>query len=192
MKAPFKVALATALVLGMTSSVSAMMLDASNAYGYYGKLGAPTEKNPTAADLDVWLGVADGSLKDLYKANNDGTEDYELKGSYETQFTPPDENEYATISYVTGDVPAGKVFALAKDGVGSPTEFRTLWYVWDLSALGWNGTETLEFAQLWPANGSFSHVALMGTSTTNVPDGGTSLLLLGMAVSVIGLFRKRA
>jgi hypothetical protein len=79
---------------------------------------------------------------------------------------------------------------LVKDGkLGDPA-----WFLFDLTALGWNGTETLEFTGFWDgAKGAISHVTLYGRRQpgNGVPDGGVTAALLGLGVLGLGFLARR-
>ncbi len=79
---------------------------------------------------------------------------------------------------------------LVKDGNNSPA-----WYLFNLTTLGWNGTEDLVLTGFWPGEGAISHVALYGsatgtTTTTSTPDGGTTVTLMGAALCGLAGVRR--
>jgi hypothetical protein len=122
---------------------------------------------------------------ELYKQNVGGAETGVLAGSYTTVFsntvTAPSD---ATITYVAGMGFVGSTaWALVKDGNSSPA-----WYLFDLTALGWNGTDTLEFLGFWPDQGAISHVTLYGGSV--IPDGGSVAILLGLGLMGLAGVRR--
>ncbi len=128
-----------------------------------------------------------GTSTELYKSNVGGPEDGALAGSYETTFTnTPSDPSGASILYVGGPIVSPTAFLLVKDGNHSPA-----WYLYDLTALGWNGTATLDLSAFWPNQGAISHVSLFGTQGTTVPDGGATVGLLGIALMGIALLRRR-
>ncbi|MBC8000995.1 MAG: VPDSG-CTERM sorting domain-containing protein [Opitutaceae bacterium] len=126
-----------------------------------------------------------GSSTELYKQNVGGAEEKALAGSYTTTFDSNDPED-ALIKYVSGDIVGGTAFLLVKDGNHSPA-----WYLFNLTALGWNGIADIEVNNFWPAGGAISHVTLYGTRGSSVPDGGTTLALLGMAIGSLGLLRRK-
>ena len=78
-----------------------------------------------------------------------------------------------------------------KDGA----DHDPVWYLWDLSAagLGWNGTDTLDIGVLWPEQGAISYVGIYGggSEPEAVPEGGSTVILLGSALLGVGFFRRR-
>jgi hypothetical protein len=127
----------------------------------------------------------DGSVE-LYKQNVGGGESGSLAGSYETTFfnTALDPSD-ALIEYVGGpyiDTTSG-AFLLVKDGNQSPA-----WYLFDLTALGWDGTADLDLQDFWLGNGAISHVTLYGGAT--VPEPGTLFLLGSGLVGLAFVGRK--
>ena len=130
--------------------------------------------------------------EELYKADSDdGTVSGPLAGSYLTEFSPSTDPYNALIEWVEGPSIVGgdQVYALVKDGNATPA-----WYLFDLTALGWDGMEDLYFEGFWEGvRGSISHVALYGTPTA-VPEPATMLLLgfglIGLAVAGRRNFRK--
>ena len=145
-----------------------------------------TGNDPSQAVINAVIGPIIGPATLLYKAEPGSpvAEEGALSGSYNTVFSltaldPMD----ATITYVAGRYVGPVSWALVKDGNSTPA-----WYLFNLTALGWDGTETLNFQGFWPANGAISHVALYGGSA--VPDGGSAVMLLGAAlVGLAGLRR---
>ncbi len=152
--------------------------------------------NPNAYVVSTIVGE---DVDELYRGNNNGSEVGPLTDSYATSFTPG--NEGATISYGSGNIVSASdpAYLLVRDGNNDP-----MWYIYDLHHLdltddgisnpvnAWNGEDSIIIAGLWPNNGSISHVALLGSEGTAVPEPGT-LLLLGFGLTGLGAYglRKR-
>jgi hypothetical protein len=120
-----------------------------------------------------------------YKAEVGDGEEGPLAGSYETSFlSTPSDPSGANIVYVGGPFLTGQMYLFVKDGNESPA-----WYLFDLTALAWDGQETLELSGFWPAQGAISHVSLFGA--TSVPEPAT-LSLLGMGLLGLAALRRRS
>lgn len=136
------------------------------------------------AAIAAYLGYAPN---EVYKSNVGGSEAGALAGNYTTTYydTPGDPTGAMIVwdggAYVSGS----PIYMLVKDGNATPA-----WYFFNLTALGWNGTDILCLSGFWAGtNGSISHVTLYGTSTT-VPEPGT-LTLLGLGLLDGGLAWRR-
>jgi hypothetical protein len=120
--------------------------------------------------------IAGISLQTIYRQNVGGAEEGTLSGSYTTVFSEtPSDPSAAAITYDGGDIVGPNAYLLVKDGNQIPA-----WYFYDLTAFGWNGTETILLSGFWPNAGAISHVSLYG-GQSQVPDGGSTLILLGSA-----------
>jgi hypothetical protein len=123
---------------------------------------------------------------ELYKQNvSDGFDTGPFASSYTTTFNG--DASGGSITWVGAPAPyihADPLYLLVKDGNNQP-----IWYFYNLGNI-WDGQETLKLQDFWPSNGSISHVALYGTSTT-VPDGGMTLILLGGALVGLETVRRR-
>lgn len=126
---------------------------------------------------------------ELYKAEpvagGPAVESGFLAGSYQTVFSGG--NEVALIEYNGESYISPVAYLLAKDGLANDENPAThAWYLYNLTALGWTGTELISVIDLWPDQGSFSHVSLYGGVGTVVPEPVTVLLmglgLIGVAV----------
>ena len=176
MKKITKVCLASLLALGMTFSASA--LDITQPAD-----GSSSALPITAQAIADALGggvTADDVGMLLYKAEAGDGEEGGLNGSYDTDYQPPGDPSMATITY-TGGVVADATYLVVKDGTEG-------WYVWDISS--WDGMETINISGVFVQH-AISHISIWGSPGNGVPDAGGSLALLGMAVGLLGLIRRK-
>ncbi len=138
-----------------------------------------------------------GPLSLLYKAEVGGSDSGTFASSYNTVFmATANDPSGATISYVGGLVPtANPLYLYVKDGNHTPA-----YYVIDISA--WNGTESLVLQGFWPQQGAISNLQILGGSTVGqpgprpgpgvgVPDGGSTVALLGAGLTLLAVMRRR-
>ena len=147
-----------------------------------------TGNQTSQAQINAFIAAILGSAGavELYKQNVGGGESGLLAGSYQTEFfNSPTDPEDATITYTGGAFVGGTSFLLVKDGNATPA-----WYLFNLTSLGWNGTEQLVLQNFWVGRGAISHVALYGTPTT-VPELST-LSLLAAGLLGVGALRRRS
>jgi hypothetical protein len=182
MKATSWKTLATAMVMVLGLSIQAQALDITPA-------DAILSGNQTSnADILTFLASQGYDLNSLYKDNVGGVEEGDFAGSYDTTyFNEPLDPQDFLIVYTGGPVIGAPAYLLVKDGNAEPA-----WYFFDLTALGWTGTEDISGTGFWPDQGAVSHVEIFGERTT-VPDGGSMAILLGMAlVGLAGVRRYMA
>ena len=123
---------------------------------------------------------------EVYKEDVGDPDEGTLASSYETEyFNSPDDPEDATITYVGGDIVNPTAYLLVKGGSQSPA-----WYLFNLTALGWDGMEELELTDFWVGRGAISHVTLYGGTATSVPEPAT-LSLLAFGLLGVGAVRRR-
>ncbi|MBN1380422.1 MAG: PEP-CTERM sorting domain-containing protein [Deltaproteobacteria bacterium] len=142
--------------------------------------------NPDAGDVATIVGYS-GTFVEYYKQDLAGPETGSFASSYETEFfNTPTDPEDATITYISGSSLSGysPLYLLVKDGKHDP-----IWYIFDLVALSWNGTDDIELTDFWVGKGAISHVALYGP-TTMVPEPAI-LILLGLGLIGIAGMRKK-
>ena len=151
---------------------------------------------PGQSQINTAIAPFIGSATELYKQDFGSptlpNEEGGLAGSYSTSFAadsvagdgkPAD----ATITYDGGSYVGSMAYLLVKDGNHTPA-----WYLFNLTALGWNGTDVISATGFWLGGGAISHVTLYGTSTpAPVPDGGTTAALLGLGMMGIGFMARR-
>ncbi len=139
------------------------------------------------AEIDMMILPLIAPAVELYK-DEVGVEMGMLAGSYETTYTYMPEPENAVISYTGGTIVGPVAYLLAKDGAVPDTNPDThAWYLYNLTNLGWTGTEEITITGLWPDQGSFSHVTLYGTP---VPIPAAVWLLGSGLLGLIGVGRR--
>ena len=179
MKSMKKLALAALMAVGMALNANALLITPSSAPQWSGDL----PKNPNADDVEAITGTS-ANLTVAYKQDFGGGEEG-MGGSYDTSFSPALDPNNATITYTGGSYITGTpIYLLVKDGNHTPR-----WYIFDIS--GWNGTETINLEGFWASGGAISHVSIYNPGGTSVPDAGSSLALLGLALTSIGFLRRK-
>jgi hypothetical protein len=127
-------------------------------------------ENPSQAAINAIIIPLMSPSVELYK-DEVGPEFGMLAGSYKTTYTfVSGDPEEAVIKYTGGTIVGPTAYLLAKDGNANDTNPAThAWYLYNLTALGWTGVEDITITGLWPAQGSFSHVTLYGTTPVPIP-----------------------
>ena len=160
----------------MASNASAIFIDPTS--GVLNTTRWEGNETSQAAISGVIAGII-GNSTELFKV--EPGESGPLAGSYNGSFTA----STGLISWTGPDIINPDAYLLVKDGDGPPG-----WYLFNMTALGWNGTDDIVLLSFWPGNGAISHLALYSGGGTTVPDGGSMLVLLGGVVTVLGFLRK--
>jgi hypothetical protein len=167
------------LVMGMVTSASALMIDTTTPY-----IASGTEQSVPAIETAIKLQLGWSAMPaEVYKATPGVADEGTFAASYQTIYGTG--NETATVTWVGPTIIGLPAWILAKDGSFG-------WFFYSLQDLGWNGTDTIEFAALWPEQGSFSHVSIYSDSTgITVPEPFTLLLVGFGLVGLAGVRRFR-
>lgn len=177
-----KLWLAAVFAAGMALNANALLLTPASAT-WQGSVPG----NPNANDIEDITGTS-AQLTLAYKSDVGSSDSGSLAGSYDTTYnnTPTDPEEAAITFNGTGAAISGSpLYLLVKDGNQDP-----IWYIFDIS--GWNGVETINLEGFWPNQGAISHVGIYTTGESRqVPDGGSSMALLGLALTSVGLLRRK-
>lgn len=185
------------MLFGMMSSASASIVNIylNNPGGLPGLVASGEDTN--VPDIEAIILPLISPSIELYKATpgTPVTEVGTLAGSYQTTYLPAGDKENAEITYTGGFIVGEIAYLLTKDGNANDTNPLThAWYLYNLTELGWTGSEKITITGLWPENGSFSHVALYGGSSNTVgppvPVPPTVWLLGSGLVGLVGLRRR--
>jgi hypothetical protein len=151
---------------------------------------AASGMDTSQAAINAKIALINPSLVNLYTATQPQSDPPTLysetgpfAGSYETSFAVPGLlTASARISYVDGSsaISSGPVYALIKDGVLG-------WYLFDITS--WDGISDIDFSGFYDNQGRISHVSIYGLA--QVPDGGLTVMLLGLGVGSLALFSRK-
>ena len=175
-------ALACVLALGMgATSAQALAIDDAN---YLGNIvpGLPSGETNEAAFIDALIALAPGADQtpcgDDAATPNTCTRSDNVFANLPSpaDFTDKDESGDNTVDVT------GFAYILAKYGKGSETQISHVWYVGNLT-----GEQTVPDS----SGGGLSHISRFNATTNGVPDGGTTLMLLGTALVGLGALRRR-
>ena len=176
-------ALSALLALGTVMSAQALSITPDT-------MPQTTGTQTSQAQINAAIAPIIGTATELYKQDVGGSESGSLAGSYTATFSnTPGDPSNALITYDGGSIVGDTAWLLVKDGNNNPA-----WYLFNLTDLGWNGTDDVILTGFWPDNGAISHVALYGTTGgggNGVPDAGSSLALLGLALMGLAGIRQR-
>lgn len=190
----------TKSILWVTKAVRAGLFVAASVCTSYALSIAPLSITPSDSqwqgndtsqpDINIVISGVIGNSTELYKQNVGESGDTGFfAANYTTVFaaTPTDPSA-ATVTWDGGAFIPATAYMLVKDGSQIPA-----WYLFDLSALGWDGKHTLELTGFWPNQGAISHVAFYSgqSDIPGVPDGSSTIAMLGLAFGVLGLLRTR-
>ena len=185
MKKIFLAIFVAVMMVGTVCSANALSINLSTERVAFGEeTGVP--------DIEAFILPIMGTSEELYKATPGQSDEGPLALNYETGFI--DNNEASLIAHISfTDVIKPVAYLLAKDGSAKDNNPDThAWYLFNLTALGWNGSDIVTINGLWPDQGSFSHISLYSSGDPNIPiPEPYTLLLLGLGlVGIAGIRRK--
>lgn len=187
-KTIFAIACAVVIVLSATTAKADLLLSPSSPTPPLVTIGpgGGTSESGILSYIKDTLGY--DVSNELYKQNYQGTESGPFKDSYTTTFNS--DASGASITWVPSQpyINASPAYLIVKDGNHDP-----IWYLYDISkppATQWDGKETIQLSGFWPSRGNISNVGIYGTSTS-VPDGGMTVMLLGGALVGLETLRRR-
>lgn len=136
-----------------------------------------SSSEPSLSTIQTLTGVPD--LYIAYKKDVPSTESGTLAGSYTTTFNGDLSGGTIVWDSPAAAIASSDVYMLVKDGNHDPT-----WYLFDLSTV-WDGMETITLSGFWPGQGDISNVVIYAGETTSVPDGGTTVLMIGAGLLLV-------
>ena len=180
------------VAVGLTASANAVMISyGASTLGAADALLSGTDTSQAAINSIIFPyfdGVCDDVLE-LYKQDVDDPEEpLPFAGSYTTTFSnSASDPEDALVHYDGGASIGGEcIFMLVKGG-GPPG--ITAWYLFNIS--DWNGTDNLVLTDFWLGPGAISHITLYAGGEVRVPDGSSTVLLLGLGLSALAIASRR-
>jgi hypothetical protein len=167
---------------GMALNANALLLTPGSA-GWQGS----TPKNPDANALETITGTS-AQLTLAYKYNVGGNEGGAFASSYQSAYSVlPTAAQDATVTYGSGSVISGSaIYLLVKDA-----NLMANWYLFNISS--WNGTEQIRLDGFFPDKAGISYVGIYSgqSGATRVSDTGSGVALLGLALTSLGLIRRK-
>lgn len=182
----FKLLMVLCALLAVGTPAHALLINPSVGDPLPSPVNMWTGNETSQSEIDTVISGIIGNSVELWKDELSGSvAGLPLAGSYEMDWLDGTEPTGGTISHVDGNpiVPA-TAYLLVKDGAQVPA-----WYLFDLTALTWNGTDDLVLSGFWPEQGGISHVTLY-SSNTPVPEPAT-MLLLGSGLAGLAAFSRK-
>ncbi len=186
---PYRLLLSALLALAATHAVQALSITPTS--GVLNTSRWQGDETGQAFINTILAGIFPAGTLELYKQDVGQAEaNLPLKDSYKTTFSnSPSDPSTALIEYTGGPIVSPTAYGLVKGG--GPANAAPFWYLFDLTALGWNGTDSITYSGFWPNQGAISHVTLYGKQANQVPEGGSALVLLGLSLAFLGFARRK-